>query len=93
MKLDEVRKTARLARLAIDDEEAGETAEILSGVLALVEELAVAGLEDVEPLAHPLEVVQRLREDRVTESDCREAVQAVAPQVSDGLYLVPKVIE
>lgn len=93
MKFDEVRKTARLARLAIADQEAAETAETLSGVLALVEALAGAGLEDVEPLAHPLEVVQRLREDRVTESDCREAVQAAAPQVSDGLYLVPKVIE
>ncbi len=93
MKSDEVRNTARLARLAISDEEAGETAEILSGVLALVEELAGAGLEDVEPLSHPLDVVQRLREDRVTESDCRDAVQAAAPQVSDGLYLVPKVIE
>ena len=44
-------------------------------------------------MAHPLEVRQRLREDVVTETDQRERFQAIAPQVEDGLYLVPRVIE
>ena len=47
----------------------------------------------VTPMAHPLDAVQRLREDAVTESDQREHFQQVAPAVEAGLYLVPKVIE
>ncbi len=93
MKVDEVRKIGRLARLALSDDEAGEAARTLSDILKLVAELDDAGLESVEPLAHPLDVVQRLRADRVTESDRRESLQAIAPQVGDGLYLVPKVLE
>ena len=45
------------------------------------------------PLAHPLDAVQRLRTDEVTETDQREAFQSNASQTEDGLYLVPKVIE
>jgi aspartyl-tRNA(Asn)/glutamyl-tRNA(Gln) amidotransferase subunit C len=45
------------------------------------------------PMAHPLDQVQRLRPDVVTERDQREQFQAIAPQVEAGLYLVPKVIE
>ncbi len=93
MKVNQIHKIGRLTRLAIGDEEAGELAQTLSDILELVEKLDAAGLENVEPLAHPLDITQRLREDRVTESDCREPVQAVAPQIGDGLYLVPKVIE
>jgi len=47
----------------------------------------------IEPLAHPLEASQRLRPDQVTESNQREAYQAIAPSTESGLYLVPKVIE
>lgn len=48
---------------------------------------------DIEPLAHPLDIPQRLREDKVTEPNLRDKFQAIAPQVESGLYLVPKVIE
>ena len=44
-------------------------------------------------MAHPLDMVQRLRPDAVTEDNRREAFQAIAPAVDNGLYLVPKVIE
>ena len=44
-------------------------------------------------MAHGQDVVQRLREDRVTETDQHAIYQAIAPQVENGLYLVPKVIE
>ncbi len=93
MKVNEIHRIGRLARLAIGDGEADEMAQALSDILALVEKLDGAGLENIEPLSHPLDIVQRLREDRVTEGDCRESVQAAAPRVADGLYLVPKVIE
>ena len=49
--------------------------------------------DSVAPLAHPLDVTQRLREDEVTESNRRDELQQLAPEVEEGLYLVPKVIE
>jgi aspartyl-tRNA(Asn)/glutamyl-tRNA(Gln) amidotransferase subunit C len=48
---------------------------------------------DVEPMANPLDATQRLRPDKVTQSNRRDAFQAIAPAVENGLYLVPKVIE
>ncbi|MES9845455.1 MAG: Asp-tRNA(Asn)/Glu-tRNA(Gln) amidotransferase subunit GatC, partial [Candidatus Sedimenticola sp. 6PFRAG5] len=51
------------------------------------------GTEGVVPMAHPLHMVQRLREDVVTETNQRDNFQSVAPLTEDGLYLVPKVIE
>jgi aspartyl-tRNA(Asn)/glutamyl-tRNA(Gln) amidotransferase subunit C len=59
----------------------------------MVAQLNAADTRGVAPLAHPLDVVQRLRPDAVTETDQRERFQAQAPQVEGGLYIVPKVIE
>ena len=95
MSLDrsDVEKIAHLARMALDEQQIDSYAEDLSNILNLVEQLERADTEQVEPMAHPLHMVQRLREDRVTEPDRREANQAVAPSVEAGLFLVPKVIE
>jgi len=49
--------------------------------------------DGVEPMSHAQDLVLRLRDDEVTESDQRALFHSVAPQVEDGLYLVPKVIE
>jgi len=65
----------------------------LNGILAMVDAMRAVDTTGVEPMAHPQEATQRLREDRVTENDEREIFQSVAPAVEDGLYLVPKVIE
>ena len=59
----------------------------------MVERMAAVDTAGVVPMSHPQAVSQRLREDRVTEDDQREQFQSIAPQVEDGLYLVPKVIE
>jgi len=95
MSLDkhEVERIAHLARLEIDPGAVPEYARNLSNILDLVEQLDAADTAGVEPMAHPLEVRQRLREDVVTETNQRERFQAIAPQVEDGLYLVPRVIE
>ena len=55
-----------------------------------MEQVDVTG---VEPMAHPQDMVQSLREDVVTEGDQRERFQSIAPATANGLYLVPKVIE
>lgn len=90
---DDVLAIARLARLKIDDADVPLYAANLSSILDLVEQMNSVNTEGVVPMSHPLDVVQRLREDAVTESDQRDEFQAIAPATENGLYLVPKVIE
>ena len=90
---DQVRGIARLARIAIRPQDAAPVVERLNRVLGLIDQLRAVNTAGVEPMAHALDVIQRLRPDEVTGKDQREIYQAVAPAVQDGLYLVPKVIE
>ncbi len=89
----DVENIAHLARLAIDDTDIPGYAENLSNILKLVEQMNAIDTSSVEPMAHPLDAVQRLRKDEVTETNQREHFQHIAPQTEAGLYLVPKVIE
>jgi aspartyl-tRNA(Asn)/glutamyl-tRNA(Gln) amidotransferase subunit C len=82
-----------LARLHISDAEADEVTNRITDILALIDQMQSVNTEGVEPLAHPLDVVQRLRPDVVTEENQREALQSLAPATEDGLFLVPRVIE
>ena len=93
LSLEEVRRIARLARIELAQAEALAMREQLNGILAMVEEMRGVDTSAVEPMAHPQDARQRLREDRVTEGDGRERFQLLAPQVEDGLYLVPRVLE
>ena len=90
---DDVNKIAHLARLGVDIQDVDTYAHDLSGILDLVTQMGQLNTEGVAPMAHPMEQGQRLRPDRVTETNMREKFQAIAPQVEAGLYLVPKVIE
>ena len=90
---DQVQHIAMLARLKLSDAEYAESVEKLSKIVDFVDQLSAADTSGVVPMAHPLDTAQRLRPDAVTESNDREHYQENAPQVSDGLYLVPKVIE
>ena len=65
----------------------------LSGIFALIEQMQQVDTRGIEPMAHAQDVQLALREDAVRESDRHALYQSVAPQVEDGLYLVPKVIE
>ncbi len=89
----DVEKIAHLARLAIDEKDVPEYAKNLSSILDLVEQMNSVDTDDVSPMAHPLDATQRLRTDEVTETNQRDHFQQIAPNVEDGLYLVPKVIE
>jgi len=90
---DEVLKIAHLARLQVAEDDLSRYADELGNILALVEQMNRVDTGPVAPLAHPLDQTQRLRTDEVTEGDQRDAFQALAPSVRDGLYLVPRVIE
>ncbi len=90
---DQVQHIATLARLKLADDELGDVVDKLSRIVDFVDQLAQADTDDVIPMAHPLHASQRLRPDAVTEGNNRDHYQQNAPSVSDGLYLVPKVIE
>jgi aspartyl-tRNA(Asn)/glutamyl-tRNA(Gln) amidotransferase subunit C len=94
---DDVHRIAHLARLSLSPPEAASMREQLNGFFAIVERMGAVDTRSAEPLYTPLSAVQavelRLRDDRVTEPDRREACQRSAPSVQDGLYLVPRVIE
>ncbi|SDT90149.1 aspartyl/glutamyl-tRNA(Asn/Gln) amidotransferase subunit C [Pseudomonas pohangensis] len=89
----EVEKIAHLARLGLNEAEIPQTTATLNNILGLIDAMQAVDTSGVEPLAHPLETTQRLRADEVTELNQRDAYQAIAPAVENGLYLVPKVIE
>ena len=89
----QVQHIAQLARLQLDDDQVDDIVAKLSSIVDFVDQLQQVPTDDVVPMAHPLNQVQRLRPDVVTETDEREVIQGNAPAVSDGFYIVPKVIE
>lgn len=90
---DQIRQVAHLARLELKPEMTDAYARQLSNIMAMVGQLSNADTANVSPMAHPLDMHQRLRLDVVTAPNLREAFQAIAPATENGLYLVPKVIE
>lgn len=90
---DEVNKIAHLARLNLTENDIEVYTTQLSNILNFIEQMDKVDTSNIEPLAHPLDLSQRLRADAVTESDLHKKFQNIAPQVEAGLYLVPKVIE
>ncbi|MBL4797582.1 MAG: Asp-tRNA(Asn)/Glu-tRNA(Gln) amidotransferase subunit GatC [Oleispira sp.] len=95
MSLDtnQVLAIADLSRLQIDEKSITEFQTNLSNILDLVDQLQAVDTTGVEPMAHPMDAVQRLRADVVTEENNREKFQKIAPSTADGHYLVPKVVE
>lgn len=90
---EDIEKVALLARIRVNDQQVTELEKDLGNILNLVDQLQSADTDNVKPMAHPLDAIQRLRPDEVTETNQREAFQAIAPATEAGLYLVPKVID
>ena len=90
---DEIEKIAELARIRISGDQIGLVTQRITEILHMVDQLQAIDTQGIEPMANPLDATQRLRADVVTQSNRREAFQAIAPAVENGLYLVPKVIE
>ena len=95
MSLDDtqIRNIAHLARLALNSDELAAYRNDMQDILRLIEEMNNIDTDKIEPLAHPLEINAPLRADEVTETNHRDDYQEIAPQVEEGYYLVPKVIE
>ncbi len=92
-KTEDLRNIAHLARLHIDDDSIDRYADDISSILELVDQMNQVDSSGVKPLASPLDATQRLRDDEVTETDERDKFQQIAPDVEQGLYRVPRVIE
>jgi aspartyl-tRNA(Asn)/glutamyl-tRNA(Gln) amidotransferase subunit C len=90
---EDVNRIAHLARLSISEADVPLYANNLSDILSFVAQMNAVDTATVVPMAHPLDAVQRLRQDEVTEQNQREKFQCIAPRAEAGLYLVPKVIE
>lgn len=90
---EQVKKIAHLARLNLSEEDIAFYTPQLSRILEFIEQMNQVDTSQVDPVAHPFEIGQRLRDDLVTEKDLRQKYQSIAPQVDAGLYLVPKVID
>jgi aspartyl-tRNA(Asn)/glutamyl-tRNA(Gln) amidotransferase subunit C len=90
---EQVRHIARLARIAMSDEEIERLAPELNNILGWVEQLGEVNTDGVEPLTAVIDQKLRLREDVVTDGDIREDLLANAPDAQHGFFAVPKVIE
>jgi aspartyl-tRNA(Asn)/glutamyl-tRNA(Gln) amidotransferase subunit C len=88
-----VKKIAHLARLQIDDAQLDHYAQDIGNILELMNQFENVNTDNITPMAHPLDLTQRLRDDTVTETNHREAYLKLAPAKEAGLYLVPQVIE
>ena len=93
LSIQDVKRVAHLARIAVTEAEAEEVLGKLTGIFKLIEDMRAVDTTGIAPMSHAADVTLALRDDKVTETDQREAYQSVAPATADGLYLVPKVIE
>ena len=89
----QINDLANLARIDIDEDIVDGTMKSINDILSLMDQLQSVDTVGVEPMAHPLDACQRLRKDIITEKNQRDDLQAVAPAVENGLFLVPKVID
>ena len=90
---DDVKKIAYLARVGINEENVATYAKDLSGLLELMVQMGELNTDNVAPMSHPLDPMQRLRTDEITETNQRDKFQTLASQTEAGLYLVPKVLD
>ncbi len=82
-----------LARLSLDAQARQAARQKLTDIIAMIDPMQSVDTEGVEPMAHPMDATQRLRNDQVTEEIDRSRLQAGAPEVASGYYLVPRVVE
>lgn len=91
----DVEKVANLVAIQVADEQTEQVAQQLNNILALFAQMEAVDTDNIVPMAHPLEQMQPLRKDQVTESNLRDQLAAIAPafDCEKGVYLVPQVIE
>ena len=91
--IEQVRHIAKLARIAMSEEEIERLAPELNNILGWVEQLGEVNTDGVEPLTAVIDQKLRLRDDVVTDGNIRDEILANAPEAQHGFFAVPKVIE
>jgi aspartyl-tRNA(Asn)/glutamyl-tRNA(Gln) amidotransferase subunit C len=89
----DIERIAHLARIRVTTDEVAQVQSKLEGIFKLIDDMQSVNTQGVEPMSHGLDMVLRLREDVVTETNQREKFQSNAPEAAEGYFLVPKVIE
>ena len=89
----DIERIAHLARIRVTPSDVADVQAKLDGIFKLIDEMQAVNTQGIEPMSHGLDMVLRLRDDAVTETNRREKYQRNAPQVAEGYFLVPKVIE
>ena len=89
----ELTKVAQLARLQVTESEIEDVSERISEILRLIDQMQSINTDSIAPMSHPFDGTQVLRSDVITEQNSRDELQALAPSVEKGLFLVPKVLE
>ncbi len=90
---DDVRKIARLSRIAVPEEQLGPLAKDLTGIMGWIEQLNEVDVEGVEPMTSVVAAKLPMREDVVTDGNIQEQVLANAPKSDEGFFVVPKAVE
>ena len=88
-----VRKVARLARIAVTDEELEPLAAELGSILGWVEQLGEVDVTGVEPMTSVTPMALKRRDDEVTDGGRRDEILANAPDAREGFFVVPRVVE
>ena len=91
--IDTVKRVARLARIAVTEEEAGRMTGELNTILGFVEQLGEVDVSGIEPMTSVIPIEMKKRQDRVTDGDKAADIVANAPATEDNFFLVPKVVE
>jgi aspartyl-tRNA(Asn)/glutamyl-tRNA(Gln) amidotransferase subunit C len=90
---EQVRHIAKLARIAMSDEELDRLVPELNNILGWVEQLSEVNTDGIDPLTAVIDQKLRLRDDVVNDGNIRDDVLANAPEAQHGFFAVPKVIE
>lgn len=93
LNIEDVRHIAQLAKIGLNDAELALMQNELTPILALIEKMQAVNTDNILPMSHAQDIFQRLREDKITETDKRHEFLALAAQTENNLFLVPKVIE
>lgn len=88
-----VKRVARLARLAVNEQDAERMTGELNGIIGFIEQLAEVNVDGVEPMTSVIPTNLRRREDAVTDGNKAADIVANAPESEENFFLVPKVVE
>lgn len=93
LKIEDVKKVSKLARIHMEDEKLEQLAPQLSNIINFVEQLSEVDTDNVEPLANVVDITLQLREDKTTDGGYSEKVLKNTPETTQGYFVVPKVVE